>query len=83
MKSLALGTLVLAAMAVAATPSDAAKRKSQSAAAKPVHARTMPANVRHPYDVYSHDGVLVGRDPDPFIRLMIMRDPKPWEASGQ
>ncbi len=33
-----------------------------------------------PYAVYDTDGVtVVGRDPDPFIRLMIRRDPKPWE----
>lgn len=37
-----------------------------------------PLPAPHPHDVTLPNGEVVGRDPDPFIRLMIRRDPTPW-----
>jgi hypothetical protein len=63
---------------VAAPLAEAAPRKAK----KPPVQRVIQAAPQSTA-VYAGDGTLVGMDPDPFIRLMIMKDPKPWEHSGQ
>ena len=35
-----------------------------------------------PYEVRAYDGDLLGRDPDPFIRLMLLKDVKPRDQAG-
>jgi hypothetical protein len=78
MKTIGLVTAVLAGAALVAAPSaEAAPRKGKKAPVQRViHAAPQSTAV------FAGDGTLVGMDPDPFIRLMIMRDPKPWEHSG-
>lgn len=73
MKILAFVT-VLATVAATMPAETAAKKRQKSSAPPPQRAIV----TIHPHDVLS-EGEVVGRDPDPFIRLMIRRDPKPWE----
>jgi hypothetical protein len=78
MKTIGLVIAVLAGAAFVAAPSaDAAPRKAKKAPVQRVIAPPQSTAV------YAGDGTLVGMDPDPFIRLMILKDPKPWEHSGQ
>jgi hypothetical protein len=77
MKVLALMTGVLA---LAAASAEAAPKNKRSSVASE-HAQATQAG-QHPHGIYLPDGELVGKDPDPFIRLMIRRDPKPSQASG-
>jgi hypothetical protein len=80
---------ILAAVAAAAillaAPALAQTKKTKRAAAKsPVavaQQAPVPAAAR-PYAVYSPDGVFLGADPDPFIRMMIQREGKHWEHTG-
>jgi hypothetical protein len=81
---------ILAAIAAAAVlfaaPALAQTKKSKRASAKPPSATVyqlapVPAGAR-PYAVYSPDGVFLGADPDPFIRMMIQREGKHWEHTG-
>jgi hypothetical protein len=85
MKILVLATALVAAAAVA-VPTEAStgtkKKKKASNVQAPAtysHRERVPASRQHPYGVYSADGELLGMDPDPNVRLMIRRDPKPWE----
>jgi hypothetical protein len=77
MKALMLMTAAVAAVALVAAPADAAskKRKQASWTRAPV---TAPHSNRN--TVYGPDGTVVGTDPDPFIRLMMQRDPRPWDS---
>jgi hypothetical protein len=79
MKTIGLVIAVLAGAAFVAAPlADAAPRKAKKAQVQRVIAPPPQSTA-----VYAGDGTLVGMDPDPFIRLMILKDPKPWEHSGQ
>jgi hypothetical protein len=84
MRILVLATVLIAAVAVAA-PAEAQSTKKKKkvgnvqAPATYSYRERVPPSRQHPYGVYSADGELLGMDPDPNIRLMIRRDPKPWE----
>lgn len=90
MKAFVLVTALAAAVALvaaSAVPADAAskKKKKVSAVQAPggYHYRDrVPPSRQHPHGVYGADGELLGMDPDPNIRLMIRRDPKPWENNS-
>jgi hypothetical protein len=71
-----LAAVLVAAVALVAWPAEASK-KSKSSSAKP--APEAPSRVQ-PNAVYDSDGKILGVDPDPFIRLMIRRDPRPWDG---
>lgn len=73
MKFSTLAVAVVAAVALAA-PAEAAKKRKPTQQQKPVAAQN------DPYTVYDFDGRVAGRDPDPFIRAMIRKDPRPWEG---
>lgn len=75
MKIPALAVALMAAVAFAAPAEAAAKKKRKS-----VPQQRAVATQADRYDVFDADRV-VGRDPDPFIRAMIQRDPRPWESS--
>lgn len=66
---------LVAAVALAA-PAEAKSKKRKPEQQKPVTAQTQPNG----YTVYDFDGRVAGRDPDPFIRAMIRKDPRPWEG---
>ena len=67
--------IALIATVALAVPADAASKKRKHAQQqKPV--ATQPNG----YTVYDYDGRVAGRDPDPFIRAMIRKDPRPWEG---
>jgi hypothetical protein len=71
-----LAAALIAAVAMAA-PAEAASKKRKKA----VHRET-PSVVQskaHPHDV-NVGGEWVGRDPDPFIRSMMMRNPQGWDG---
>jgi len=74
----------LLAVAAFAAPADAQQktRKKPQGASDAYSHGYMPGKVppgqRSPYGVYGADGELYGMDPDPFIRMQINRDPKPW-----
>jgi len=72
MKFPVLATALIAAVALA-VPAEAAKKR-KSAQQKP--AITQPNG----NTVYDFDGRVAGRDPDPNIRAMIRKDPRPWEG---
>lgn len=81
-----LVSLVAVAVAVA-TPSLAASKKKKSPRAAQAYNQMYAHDgygpqSRHafradPYDVYSYDGRLIGRDPDPNIRMRL-RDEDAW-----
>ena len=86
MKILVLATALLAAAAVA-VPAEAASKKKKKATAVQAPAtytygQRVPPSRQHPHGVYGADGELLGMDPDPNIRLMIRRDPKPWDNNS-
>ena len=89
MKILVLATALIAAVAVA-MPAEAAtgKKNKKVAASSQVAPFThkygdrVPPNRQHPWGVYGADGEVLGMDPDPNVRLMIRRDPKPWENNS-
>ena len=70
MTALAVGVLLVAA------PAEAKKRKH---AAVP-HAAVAQSD---PHVVRDYDGDILGRDPDPFIRLMIRREGKIRDQVGR
>jgi hypothetical protein len=67
MKRLSLLAALVAAASLVAVSAEAATSKKRKAAAS----QNAAAVASHPHNVYYHDGDLLGRDPDPFIRLMI------------
>lgn len=87
MKILVLATALIAAVAVA-VPAEAAsqkKKKKVSSVQAPVSSSyrdRVPPSRQHPHGVYSADGELLGMDPDPNIRMMIRKDPKPWDNNS-
>ena len=87
MKILVLATALIVAAAVAA-PAEAAsnkKKKKVTAVQAPVthsYRDRVPPSRQHPHGVYGADGELLGMDPDPNIRMMIRKDPKPWENNS-
>ncbi len=90
MKALVLVTALAAAVALvaaSAVPAEAAskKKKKVSAVQAPAtytYGQRVPPSRQHPHGVYGADGELLGMDPDPNIRLMIRRDPKPWDNNS-
>jgi hypothetical protein len=72
--------LMTGVLALAVASAEAAPKKKPSSVASE-HAQAAHTG-QHPHGIYLPDGELVGKDPDPFIRLMIRRDPKPSQASG-
>ena len=75
-----VGAAILAASVAFAAPVEAAsklRKKSMVPRAKVSAMQARP--VGRSYDVYV-GGELVGRDPDPFIRSMIMRNPRIWDG---
>ncbi len=89
MKALVLVTALAAAVALvaaSAVPADAASKKKKKASVQApatyTYGQRVPPSRQHPHGVYGADGELLGMDPDPNIRLMIRRDPKPWENNS-
>lgn len=78
MKALVLLTALVGCVALTATPADAAKKKHKRMAA--AQATTV---AQDPYMVRDADGDILGRDPDPFIRLMIRKEGKIRDQSGR
>ncbi len=77
MKTLKLAVAVVIGTAFAVASAEAASNKRKSP--RP----DRPAvTAKHPHDVYFHDGDLLGRDPDPFIRLMLLRAGRISDQSG-
>jgi hypothetical protein len=71
---------VLAAIIVSvvvAVPAEAATKKHKRATQTGNYSRSQAAPNSH--DVYVGNE-LVGRDPDPFIRSQMMRNPHPWDG---
>lgn len=66
----------LAAALAFAAPAEAAKKR------KPSQPRP-PATVQNdPTAVFDYNGRVAGSDPDPHIRAMIRKDPRPWEGTN-
>ena len=78
MKILVLATALMAAVAVAA-PAEAAKKKN-TRIAKQQQATTVSQDA---YMVIDGDGEILGRDPDPFIRMMLRKDGSLRHQSGR
>ncbi len=76
MKILVLATALFAAAAIAA-PAEAAKKRKKVAMAQP----TTVAQDSHM--VRDGNGEILGRDPDPFIRLMIRKEGRIRDQSGR
>ena len=76
MKFHVLAAALVASVALA-SPAEAAGKKRKKVA-HPVNQTTLQSKA-HSNDVYS-GGELVGRDPDPFIRLMMQRNPQQWDG---
>jgi hypothetical protein len=72
-----LAAAIAAMVALVAVPADAASRKGKNPPAKPAPEALPRAQ---PNAVYDSDGRIIGVDPDPFIQLMIKRDPRPWDG---
>ena len=77
MKTLTLVTALVAGLSLVAASAEAASKKR-----KPARAHSTAAVVQNGYTVYDADGEILGRDPDPFIRLMILREGKPRDQGG-
>ena len=71
-----LAVTLLASVALA-SPAEAAGKKRKKVAHPANQTAFQPKAQSH--DVYS-GGELVGRDPDPFIRLMMQRNPQQWDG---
>lgn len=81
MKILVLATALIAAVAVAAPAEAASKNKKKY---KRVAAVQQPTTVsQDPYIVIDGDGEVLGRDPDPFIRMMLRKDGSLRHQSGR
>jgi hypothetical protein len=76
MQRFVLLAAVAASVAIAAA-AEAAPKKS-----KDPYANRAPATAQRgqPNAVYDSGGSVIGVDPDPFIRLMMRRDPRPWDS---
>jgi len=79
MKILVLATALIASVAVAA-PVEAASKKKHKRVAAVQQPTTM---AQDPYMVRDGDGEILGRDPDPFIRLMIRKEGRIRDQSGR
>ena len=78
MKILVLATALIVAVAVAA-PAEAASKKH-----KRIAAVQQPTTVsQDSYMVIDGDGEILGRDPDPFIRMMLRKDGSLRHQSGR
>jgi hypothetical protein len=77
MKALVLVTAVTAVVALAITPAEAAKKRNTTKEPRTTVAKSDPHLVR------DYDGHVLGRDPDPFIRLMIAREGKIRDQHAQ
>ncbi len=77
MKALVLVTTLVAGVAFVAAPAEAASKKR-----KIVSEQRMTLHKSDPYVVRAYDGDLLGRDPDAFIRLMLLKEGKPRDQSG-
>ena len=86
MKILALAAALIVAVAMAPAEAAAPKKKKQVRAAAPaqtyMYGQRVPPSRQHPYGVYGADGELLGMDPDPNVRAMIRKDPKPWDNNS-
>jgi len=69
--------IALVASVALASPAEAASKKRKKVVHSANQATVQPK--AHSQAVYS-GGELVGRDPDPFIRLMMLRYPHPWDG---
>jgi len=76
-KFVLLAAAIVASIALAAPSADAASKKS-----KDPYANRAPETSQRgrPNTVYDSGGRVIGVDPDPFIRLMMTRDPRPWDS---
>ncbi len=77
MKALTLAMALVTGVALAATSAEAASKKRKVA-----RSQAMTAVTPNSHTVYDADGEILGRDPDPFIRLMILREGKPRDQGG-
>jgi len=68
---------LIASVALAAPADAASKKHEKTTHHRPSAGHSQPAP--HPHDVYVGNE-LVGRDPDPFIRSQMMRNPHPWDG---
>ena len=78
MKILVLAIALIASVAVA--PVEAASKKKHKRVAAVQQPTTM---AQDPYMVRDGDGEILGRDPDPFIRLMIRKEGRIRDQSGR
>jgi outer membrane lipoprotein-sorting protein len=78
MKILVLATALMAAVAVSA-PAEAAKKKK----VKRVAMQQATTVSQDSYMVIDGDGEILGRDPDPFIRMMLRKDGSMRHQSGR
>jgi hypothetical protein len=80
MKLAVLVTALIASIALAA-PAEAAAKKSKKDVARTAPAGKVVASRpgADPYAVYV-GGEYIGRDPDPNIRAMMMRNPHIWDG---
>lgn len=64
-----------------AAPAEAASKKHKKSVKRAHTGSVYSISARHPgsNDVYV-GGEYIGRDPDPFIRLMMRQHPKPWDG---
>jgi hypothetical protein len=77
MKTLVLSAAIVTAAALVTVPADAASKKRKKVTASNPSVTTSYAR-RDSNTVYNSDGTIIGTDPDPFIRAMMRRSPKPW-----
>jgi hypothetical protein len=71
-----LAAAIAASVALVAVPADAASKKGKNQPAKPAPEASHRGQPNAVYD----GGRIIGVDPDPFIQLMIKRDPRPWDG---
>lgn len=75
MKFPVIAASLVAAVAFA-SPADAAKKRKQAPHQQPAAMQSDANTVR------DSSGQVAGRDPDPNIRAMIRKDPRPWEGTN-
>jgi hypothetical protein len=75
MKMPALAVALIASIALAAPTEAQTKKRKKEVQRAPVSAVQAP----HPHDVYV-SGEYIGRDPDPNIRLFMMRNPRIYDG---
>ena len=78
MKMLVLATALMAAVAVSAPAEAAPKRSSAYGIQQADHGVASDS-----YMVIDGDGEILGRDPDPFIRMMLRKDGSLRHQSGR